>query len=115
MNRQLTDVLIDIYFVPIEMSKNNFIKENKETEKIFVTCNIAIDVMKYTINKNYYHDILVLTTEKMILVIMNRRESLGSPMRNVVKGIAKVAEKYPNISIFFRCIRTRKCKKKSLT
>ena len=30
MNRQLTDVLSDIYFVPTEMSKNNLIKENKE-------------------------------------------------------------------------------------
>ncbi len=113
MNRQLTDVLSDIYFVPTEMSKNNLIKENKEKEKIFVTGNTSIDVMKYTISKNYYHDILALTEEKMILVTMHRRESLGSPMRNVFKGIAQVAEKYPNISIVFPMHRNPKVREEA--
>ena len=45
MNRQLVDVLTDIYFAPTTQSKDNLIKENHPEEHIYVTGNTAIDAM----------------------------------------------------------------------
>ena len=48
-NRQMTDVLADIYFAPTAISRQNLIDENHPAEKIYVTGNTAVDAMKYTI------------------------------------------------------------------
>ncbi|OTO20151.1 UDP-N-acetylglucosamine 2-epimerase [Enterococcus sp. 3H8_DIV0648] len=53
MNRQLTDVLSDLYFAPTVNSKNNLINENHAEDKIFITGNTAIDAMRYTISNEY--------------------------------------------------------------
>ncbi|WP_301389979.1 non-hydrolyzing UDP-N-acetylglucosamine 2-epimerase, partial [Enterococcus entomosocium] len=58
LNRQLTDVLADIYFAPTEMSKKNLINEKRNVSDIYVTGNTAIDAMKYTISDQYSHSLL---------------------------------------------------------
>lgn len=42
MNRQLVDVLTDIYFAPTTQSKDNLIKENHPEEHIYITGNTAL-------------------------------------------------------------------------
>ena len=49
MNRQLTDVLADVYFAPTEDTKRNLVAENKDESKIVVTGNTAIDALKITV------------------------------------------------------------------
>ena len=58
MNRQLVDVLTDIYFAPTTQSKDNLIKENHPEEHIYVTGNTAIDAMAYTVDAHYQNDLL---------------------------------------------------------
>ena len=53
MNRQLVDVLTDIYFAPTTQSKDNLIKENHPEEHIYVTGNTAIDAMAYTVDAHF--------------------------------------------------------------
>lgn len=102
MNRQLTDVLSDIYFAPTKESKQNLLLENHDSSKIFVTGNTAIDAMKYTVNKDYQNEILSLAqNKKIVLVTMHRRENLGKPMENVFKAINRLVEKYNNIVVIF--------------
>lgn len=101
INRQVTDVISDIYFAPTFESKKNLLEENHPEDAIFVTGNTAIDAMQYTISKKYQHKDLPKKNEKMILVTMHRRENLGVPMRKVFRGIARVAKHYPAIQIVF--------------
>ena len=58
MNRQLTDVLSDLYFAPTQTSKDNLLKENHPAKNIYVTGNTVIDALHYTVNENYHHDVL---------------------------------------------------------
>src|SRR5699024_11856502 len=56
MNRQVTDVLADLYFAPTQQSKENLLKENHPEENIFITGNTAIDALKETEKEDYTQD-----------------------------------------------------------
>lgn len=102
MNRQLTDVLSDLYFAPTSESKKNLILENHAESKIFITGNTAIDAMKYTVNSNYKNEILDSTEgRRIILVTMHRRENIGEPMSNVFKAINRLVESFEDVVVVF--------------
>ncbi|MHC5229784.1 non-hydrolyzing UDP-N-acetylglucosamine 2-epimerase [Enterococcus sp. LJL99] len=102
VNRQLTDVLSDVYFAPTKQSKMNLLKENHQEEHIYITGNTAIDAMKYTINSDYSNELLQNSTEmKNILVTMHRRENLGKPMEQVFKAINRVITNFSDIQVIF--------------
>lgn len=60
MNRQLTDVLSDLYFAPTEQSRTNLLKEHHPEKQIFVTGNTAIDALDQTVRDDYHHQVLEL-------------------------------------------------------
>lgn len=103
MNRQITDVVSDMYFAPTNLSKKNLLRENHEEKNIFVTGNTAIDALKQTVSSDYKHDSLNLVDpkNKMILVTMHRRENLGEPMRQVFRGIKEVIKKNKNVEVIY--------------
>lgn len=103
MNRQMTDVLADIYFAPTTESEDNLLNENHPRENIFVTGNTAIDALKETVHSDYHHAILdIIDPEKrMILVTMHRRENQGEPMRRVFRAMREVVEAYDDVEIIY--------------
>lgn len=103
MNRQLTDVLSDIYFAPTAQSKANLLKDNHSAENIFITGNTAIDALKQTVNKDYNHDILnkIEKGHRIILVTMHRRENQGEPMKRVFKVMRDVVDSHPDVEIIY--------------
>lgn len=102
INRQLTDVLSDLYFAPTNKSKENLLAENHSENNIFVTGNTAIDAMKYTISNDYSNDLLSqLDNKKIILVTMHRRENIGEPMKNVFRAINKLVETFEDVEVVF--------------
>ena len=112
MNRQLTDVLSDLYFAPTITSKNNLLKENHSEKKIFITGNTAIDAMKYTINDEYKIPKNISNEkEKLVLVTMHRRENLGLPMEHVFSAIKRVALGYSEVQFIFPMHKNPKVRK----
>lgn len=103
MNRQLTDVLSDLYFAPTLQSKENLLQENHPVEQVYVTGNTAIDALKQTVAQDYQHDILekVDFSKKVILVTMHRRENQGKPMEQVFKAMKDVVAKHPDTEIVY--------------
>ena len=103
MNRQLTDVLSDLYFAPTNQSQANLLKENHPESQIFVTGNTAIDALDQTVRDDYHHEVLDMIdpNKKMILVTMHRRENQGDPMRRVFKVMREVVESRPDIEIIY--------------
>lgn len=95
MNRQLTDVLSDIYFAPTEESKVNLLQENHAPEDIYITGNTAIDALRYTVPSKVKKD------RRQILITMHRRENLGEPMENVFKAVKDIALKYSELSVVY--------------
>lgn len=100
MNRVITDRISEFYFAPTDMSKINLLNEGIPNHKIFVTGNTAIDAMKYTIEEQKKHTNEV-SSKKVILLTMHRRENQGIPMENTFKGILKIAREFPDVEIRF--------------
>ncbi|EEI19118.1 UDP-N-acetylglucosamine 2-epimerase [Lentilactobacillus buchneri ATCC 11577] len=103
MNRQLTDVLADLYFAPTKLSRDNLLKENHPEKNIFVTGNTAIDALKQTVSADYQHSVLdeLKSDSKMILLTMHRRENQGEPMRRTFKAILDVLKTHPNVEVVY--------------
>ncbi|MBT2731103.1 UDP-N-acetylglucosamine 2-epimerase (non-hydrolyzing) [Carnobacterium sp. ISL-102] len=103
VNRQLTDVIADIYFAPTSESKLNLLKENHPEEKIFITGNTAIDALKETIKKDYHHTVLenIDPESKLVLITMHRRENQGEPMERVFKAIRQVVDQQQDVEIIY--------------
>lgn len=103
MNRQMTDVLSDLYFAPTEQSKQNLLQENHPSDQIFVTGNTAIDALHETVQKDYHHSALdkIAAENRMILVTMHRRENQGEPMRQVFHAMKEVLDERPDVEIIY--------------
>lgn len=103
LNRQMTDVLTDLYFAPTTTSRDNLLRENHPENQIFVTGNTAIDALKDTVSEDYHNEILEEISEdhRIILVTMHRRENQGSPMKRVFKAIRQVVDETPDVEVIF--------------
>lgn len=102
INRQITDVVADMYFAPTNISKENLLKEGKAEEKIYVTGNTAIDALKTTIKGNYSHEVLSkIGNDKMILLTAHRRENLGDNMKNMFKAIKRIVDEFEDVQVVY--------------
>ncbi|WP_047999264.1 non-hydrolyzing UDP-N-acetylglucosamine 2-epimerase [Lactiplantibacillus herbarum] len=103
MNRQLTDVLADMYFAPTELSQQNLLKENHSADNITVTGNTAIDALHQTVSKNYQHTALdmIKPGNRMILLTMHRRENQGAPMEAVFTAIKRVVQQHDDVEVVY--------------
>lgn len=102
MNRQMVDCMTDMFFAPTNLSRENLLKQNIDSEKIYVTGNTAIDAMKTTVDKKYDHEVLNWVGDhKLILLTAHRRENLGTPMRHIFKAVRRVVEEFPDIKVVY--------------
>lgn len=103
MNRQLTDVLSDLYFAPTQLSRQNLLKQAHADNHIFVTGNTAIDALKQTVDADYHHAVLdqVDPDRRLILLTMHRRENQGAPMHAVLKAVRRVVEAHPDVEVIY--------------
>ncbi|MBP2098457.1 non-hydrolyzing UDP-N-acetylglucosamine 2-epimerase [Enterococcus rivorum] len=103
MNRQMTDVLADVYFAPTKESKENILKENHSEASIFITGNTAIDALNETVKKDYTHPVLeqVDATKRLVLMTMHRRENQGEPMNQVFKAVRQIVEENEDIEVVY--------------
>nr|WP_315362828.1 UDP-N-acetylglucosamine 2-epimerase (non-hydrolyzing) [Cytobacillus firmus] len=101
-NRQAVGIVAKYNFAPTEMSKENLLKEGKDSSAIFVTGNTAIDALRITVKGDYTHEHLDWAAEsKLILITAHRRENLGAPMRNMFRAIKRIVDEYPDIKVIY--------------
>ncbi|MGD7019883.1 non-hydrolyzing UDP-N-acetylglucosamine 2-epimerase [Levilactobacillus sp. LN180102] len=103
MNRQLTDILSDLYFAPTTLSRDNLLKQAHPANQIYVTGNTAIDALKQTVNEQYHHHVLdqVQAGHRLILLTMHRRENQGAPMHAVFKAVRQVVEAHDDVEVIY--------------
>lgn len=103
MNRQLTDILSDLYFAPTDLSKENLLKQAHPLADIYVTGNTAIDALKQTVSADYHHAVLdqVQPGHRLILLTMHRRENQGAPMHAVFKAVRDEVEAHPDVEVIY--------------
>ena len=103
MNRQMTDVLADLYFAPTKKSQANLLLQPIDPQKIFVTGNTAIDALKQTVSRDYQHEVFqqIKPHQRMILLTMHRRENWGKPMEQVFAAINQVLHVHPEVEVIY--------------
>lgn len=101
-NRQAVSILASYNFAPTELSKQNLLKENRDRHSIFVTGNTAIDALKTTIRRDFFHrELEWIRDNRLILITAHRRENLGQPMRNMFLAIKKVLDEHDDVKAIY--------------
>lgn len=103
MNRQLADVLCDLYFAPTLQSADNLWREGKPSGKVFVTGNTAIDAMSTTVQKGYTHPVLdgLPTNSRMIYMTSHRRENFGEKLENICGAALQLVETFEDVHLVY--------------
>ncbi|GHV88623.1 UDP-N-acetyl glucosamine 2-epimerase [Spirochaetia bacterium] len=110
MNRQLTGRLADLHFSPTNAAKENLIKENIQSDTIFVTGNTVIDALLYSVDKlNKENDTIIFDNiesvcdpgKDIILVTGHRRENFGDGFVNICQALRTIAENDAKIQIIY--------------
>jgi len=101
-NRQAVGIIAKYNFAPTELSKENLLKEGKESKSIYVTGNTAIDALKTTVREDYTHEQLKWAEgSRLIMITAHRRENLGEPMRNMFRAIKRIVDETPDIKAIY--------------
>lgn len=109
-NRQMVGRLARWHFAPTQLAADNLLRERVPSQQVVVTGNTVIDALLYTVARLKSDPALVSPIEArfgsiglsrpMVLVTAHRRESFGSPMRNICKAVAQLAEE-DNVDVVF--------------
>ncbi len=96
VNRQMVSIVSEYHFAPTVESMQNLLLEGCEPSKIHVVGNTAIDMLKYTIQKQFTHPLLAMIGDyEYILITAHRRENL-QVLKNIFKAINSLAAEYRN-------------------
>ncbi|MBN1340514.1 MAG: UDP-N-acetylglucosamine 2-epimerase (non-hydrolyzing) [Bacteroidales bacterium] len=118
INRQLTDRIASLLFVPTENGKENLIRENISGDKIVITGNTVIDALHIVVDKIHNNKGLsesiagkikaagypfVRSDEagKLILVTGHRRENFGQGFLNICEALRGIATEHPDCDIVY--------------
>lgn len=101
-NRQAIDLISSIYFAPTELTRQNLLKEGKQTNQVFVTGNTVIDALRTTVRNDYDHEYLHwIGDHRFILMTVHRRENIGEPMYRIFQAVKRIAEKYKDVRVLY--------------
>lgn len=101
-NRQAVSIIARYNFAPTALSRENLIKEGKDSKRIYVTGNTAIDALKMTVRSDYYHpDLNWASDSKLIMITAHRRENLGQPLHNMFRAIRRVIDEHPDVKAIY--------------
>ncbi len=93
-NRRAISMMSSYDFAPTEAARENLMGEGKNPDRIFVTGNTVIDVLKYTASK-------VDSDGKTVLLTAHRRENIGEAMEHIFLAVKRIAEKYHDVKIVY--------------
>lgn len=104
INRVLIDHTADFLFAPTNNSKRSLLEEGLKNN-IFVVGNTIIDALFLTLKKlsdegdKKYFNIFdqIDFSKKVILVTGHRRESFGTPLKNICLAIKNIAKTYRDV------------------
>ncbi|MGP1436133.1 MAG: non-hydrolyzing UDP-N-acetylglucosamine 2-epimerase [Phocaeicola sp.] len=101
-NRQAVSIISKYNFAPTELAKENLIREGKDENTIYVTGNTAIDALKTTVQKDYYHpEFDWVGKSRLIMITAHRRENLGEPMKHMFRAIKRVLDEHIDVKAIY--------------
>lgn len=97
-NREAVSIISQYNFAPTQLSYDNLVNEGKDSKKIWITGNTAIDALKITVREDYTDENLEWAKGKRLITITaHRRENLGDPMRHMFRAIKRVLDENDDV------------------
>ncbi len=98
--RQMTSRVTELNFAPTEKNRQALLKENIDSDKIFVTGNTVIDALfclsDDTIQNagQYFVDHNIIINDELVLITAHRRENHGERINRIIDAIEYLAKEY---------------------
>lgn len=101
-NRQAIGRLARYHFAPTEWARENLLREGVPSERILVTGNTGLDLLRRTVRTDYAHPLLTWARGgRLVLLTAHRRETLGEEMARCFRGLRRVAEEFHDLRIVY--------------
>jgi UDP-N-acetylglucosamine 2-epimerase (non-hydrolysing) len=101
-NRAAIDSLSEYFFAPTQSAVRNLLAEGKPEKRVFLTGNTVIDAFAYTVREDFSHPALDFSKgKKLMLITAHRRENLGAPMEEMLRGISRALAAFPEYRAVF--------------
>jgi UDP-N-acetylglucosamine 2-epimerase (non-hydrolysing) len=99
VNRKIIDVMSDLHFAPTTLDKHDLVREGFRPDTIHVTGNTCIDALRFISATPFSMQgsilqKLPLSSKRIILVTVHRRENHGAPLDGICEAIRVVAREY---------------------
>ncbi|MDF2921172.1 MAG: UDP-N-acetyl glucosamine 2-epimerase [Paenibacillaceae bacterium] len=107
MNRKIIDTVTDLLFVPTANSKDNLLREGCDEQDIYITGQTAVDAAIMTNRSSYiFHEeklnrLVEQNGRRIITVTAHRKENYGKPMLRMFRGIRRIADENPEVTVIF--------------
>lgn len=103
MHRRLTDDLANLYFAPTTSARDNLLQEHHPAAQIYVTGNTAIDAVQNNLKEDFTHPVLetIPADHRILLMTMRRKDSVGTPMKQVFHTVRDIVETNPDVELVF--------------
>ncbi|MBF0110110.1 MAG: UDP-N-acetylglucosamine 2-epimerase (non-hydrolyzing) [Magnetococcales bacterium] len=113
-NRRVAGAIAQLHFAPVEMARDNLLREGVDPGVIHVTGNTVIDALKLVVKKLDDNPALEeelatrfpfleadRTAHPMILVTGHRRESFFGGFERICNALAHLARRHPHLRIVY--------------
>lgn len=105
VNRRIADMVADIYFAPTGTARDALVREGCTERDIYVTGNTVIDALHSVAERPYAWDSGPLASipkdRALVLITAHRRESFGSPFRDLCLAIRDLAQAFLRDGVHF--------------
>lgn len=111
INRQSIGNLASIHFAATTLAAQNLFEEKKTLMNIFVTGNPVVDAL-YEVSSLPESSIITSIRQKianvmqnskyrLVLLTAHRRENHGEPLKNIIKAVAQLLIKFPDVVVVY--------------
>jgi len=105
MNRRLVARVASLHFAPTPRARLALVDEGIDDSTIFVTGNTVVDALQQMTRTDAYANTRVPVAaapgERLLLVTLHRRESLGAPLSGMCRALRRIVDLRPDVRIVF--------------
>ncbi len=100
-NRRLAGALASIHYAPTRGALTNLLAEGVSADRIVVTGNTGIDALLDASGRSPQLPVPIAEVDRLVLVTLHRRESLGAPLRGVLGAIRDAIAGVPRARVIW--------------
>ena len=98
LHREAISLLADYHFAPTSLSKRNLLREGRAESKVYLTGNTVVDALRMSLSGTLGSPLWKLPRDqRLLLFTAHRRESLGAPIKGMLRALRRVVEETPDV------------------